>query len=332
VSGFLGSLLWVAEGKYISECATEETKGFYFSYFWAFYMQSQIFGNLIAALILGEMDQVSYFVIMSVIAFAASASFAFLRKPYKKQTLHQSVDIGASNYASSVELPPSPRGDGDSLVGPRGTAENGERTKFKEDIKRVWEMTSSRRMRMFLPQLLWIGVSIAVYTGILVPMINLSLKDVANSNTRFEYSMFAMVAFGLGEIVGGLLIGQVVDRRGSKLASLVNMGLVAFTVLLTLFYLSYLRYNLLVFLMAFMWGVEDGAVNTHCLEMLGFEFDDNTVPFSIFSMFEAVAVFVFQILQSFVGDSYGWYIGLTGLSGALMCGTTYFFEFRERSS
>lgn len=40
VSGFFGSLLWVAEGKYISDCATEETKGFYFSYFWAFYMQS----------------------------------------------------------------------------------------------------------------------------------------------------------------------------------------------------------------------------------------------------------------------------------------------------
>jgi hypothetical protein len=79
VSGFLGSLLWVAEGKYISDCASEETKGFYFSYFWAFYMQSQIFGNLLAALILGEMDQVSYFAIMAAVAFLASASFAFLR-------------------------------------------------------------------------------------------------------------------------------------------------------------------------------------------------------------------------------------------------------------
>ena len=40
VSGFLGSLLWVSEGKYISDCATDETKGFYFSYFWAIYMTS----------------------------------------------------------------------------------------------------------------------------------------------------------------------------------------------------------------------------------------------------------------------------------------------------
>ncbi len=81
VSGFFGCLRWVAEGKYISECATEETKGFYFSYFWAFYMQSQIFGNLSAALILGEMDQVSYFGIMAAVAFLASFSFAFLKNP-----------------------------------------------------------------------------------------------------------------------------------------------------------------------------------------------------------------------------------------------------------
>ena len=69
--------------------------------------------------------------------------------------------------------------------------------------------------------------------------------------------------------------------------------------------------------------------------MLGFEFDDNTEPFSIFSMFEAVAVFVFQIIQSGVSDtpeSYGWYILITGVLGSLMCGATYYFEFKEKNS
>lgn len=88
--------------------------------------------------------------------------------------------------------------------------------------------------------------------------------------------------------------------------------------------------------MAFMWGVQDGSVNTHCLEMLGFEFDDNTEPFSIFSMFEAFAVFIFQILQSLVedhdglGTNYEIYVGVTGITGALMCGCTYFFDFKEK--
>ena len=95
--------------------------------------------------------------------------------------------------------------------------------------------------------------------------------------------------------------------------------------------------------MAFLWGLEDGSVNTHCLEMLGFEFEDNTEPFSIFSMFEAFAVFFFQILQSFVdpgnksttdqiAENYFIYVAITGILGAFMCGTTYFFDFRKTHS
>jgi predicted MFS family arabinose efflux permease len=49
--------------------------------------------------------------------------------------------------------------------------------------------------------------------------------------------MMAMVAFGFGEIVGGLMIGQVVDRKNSKVASLVNLGLVAVTTVFTLIFL-----------------------------------------------------------------------------------------------
>jgi MFS family permease len=36
-NGITLAFLWVAQGNYISECATEATRGFYFSYFWAYY-------------------------------------------------------------------------------------------------------------------------------------------------------------------------------------------------------------------------------------------------------------------------------------------------------
>ena len=41
-----------ASGTYISDCAVESNKGFYYALFWAFYMGSQVFGNLIAAFVL----------------------------------------------------------------------------------------------------------------------------------------------------------------------------------------------------------------------------------------------------------------------------------------
>jgi hypothetical protein len=52
IDGIGDAIQWVANGVYISDCATESTKGFYFSYFMAYYMASQIFGSLIAAFVL----------------------------------------------------------------------------------------------------------------------------------------------------------------------------------------------------------------------------------------------------------------------------------------
>ncbi len=52
-NGFGEGIAQPASGKFISDCATESSKGFFFAYFWAFYMGSQMFGSLISAVILG---------------------------------------------------------------------------------------------------------------------------------------------------------------------------------------------------------------------------------------------------------------------------------------
>lgn len=83
VNGFGAGILWVAQGKYVGECATDTNKGFFFGYFWAFFMASQILGNLIAALILGRLAQSTYYVVMSIAAFSGTAIFLLLKKPEK---------------------------------------------------------------------------------------------------------------------------------------------------------------------------------------------------------------------------------------------------------
>jgi MFS family permease len=56
INGFAMGIVQPASGNYVSDCATEENKGFYFALFWSFYMGSQIFGSLIAAFVLGSFD------------------------------------------------------------------------------------------------------------------------------------------------------------------------------------------------------------------------------------------------------------------------------------
>ena len=77
--GLSEALLFVAQGKYIADCATERNKGFFFSYFWAFYMSSQIVGNYIAAKVLGRMTQTAYILIMTLTTVVFSIVFVFLK-------------------------------------------------------------------------------------------------------------------------------------------------------------------------------------------------------------------------------------------------------------
>jgi MFS family permease len=70
-----------ASGTYMSDCAIEENKGFYFAFFWAFYMGSQVFGNLIAAFVLGNFDQRYYVLVMCGLTLIACIMFFFLKAP-----------------------------------------------------------------------------------------------------------------------------------------------------------------------------------------------------------------------------------------------------------
>ena len=53
VNGFGAAVLWVSQGKYISQCAIAQNKGIFNGIFWAFYMSSNVLGNLMGAFVLG---------------------------------------------------------------------------------------------------------------------------------------------------------------------------------------------------------------------------------------------------------------------------------------
>ena len=74
------------------------------------------------------------------------------------------------------------------------------------------------------------------------------------SENKLERSMIAMVIFGLGEVVGGILIGLVIDRKGSRYVAIVNVLVVLLMTFSTLSFLGINKFNLLAFLMTFLWG------------------------------------------------------------------------------
>lgn len=122
-------------------------------------------------------------------------------------------------------------------------------------------------------------------------------------------------------------MGYLVDRYGSKRCVLYNLTLLSLMLIFTFSYLIVYKFSALAFVMCFLWGIQDGAVNTHCMEMLGFEFEDSSDAFAVFSMFQGIVCFSVQLIQSAVIDRNGFiiYTACIGIIGFVSLGLTYKF-------
>lgn len=82
-----------------------------------------------------------------------------------------------------------------------------------------------------------------------------------------------MVIFGVGELLGGLTQGYIIDYVGSKKTCFYNVVLIAIQGVVTIISIDQMQYNWMTFLMCFIWGFQDSSINTHVNQICGFEFE-----------------------------------------------------------
>ena len=132
--------------------------------------------------------------------------------------------------------------------------------------------------------------------------------------------------------MGAFFIGFFIDRIGSKLSTFINLGIIAIMGGVSLSYIYIEKWNVLAWLMCFFWGFQDSCINTHIQEVLGFEFDDNYTPFSLFNIWQCLFVVIFQFIEAgfkYNTRAYLIYTLVVVLIGFLFNSVTYFFPFRE---
>ena len=68
--------------------------------------------------------------------------------------------------------------------------------------------------------------------------------------------------------------------------------------------------------------------------MLGFEFDNNSEPYSVYNGTSAITTIIFELVNSAVTTQWAYftYSAVLGAVAITGCTVTLFFEFRERSS
>lgn len=120
----------------------------------------------------------------------------------------------------------------------------------------------SPRMRWLLPQIFWTGISIAYWSGLAATIIVRTIPDKSDSD-QLVASLLALSVLGAGEMVGSLIMAQVVDRLSSRAGVILNVINVVLVWLFSFLMISQNTEGALVYLFTFSWGFMDGAVNTH---------------------------------------------------------------------
>lgn len=70
------------------------------------------------------------------------------------------------------------------------------------------------RFLTFAPIIFFAGISMAVYAGLLIPMLARSMGPNVSDDVKTSQACFAMIGIGAGEIIGSLVNGKLNDYFG----------------------------------------------------------------------------------------------------------------------
>jgi MFS family permease len=81
-NGVAAGFLWVAQGTYINNCASDSNKGFYNSIFLlCTFGFAYILGNILATYIIKLLSEVYLFIILTVLSSAVTLYLCFMKAP-----------------------------------------------------------------------------------------------------------------------------------------------------------------------------------------------------------------------------------------------------------
>lgn len=93
-----------------------------------------------------------------------------------------------------------------------------------------------------------------------------------------------MIFFGSGELIGGLFVGKIRDNFGQKCAAIVVLLFTLIQSFVTIFQIINNKFGGITLIMTLIWGIQDSAINVLIYSILGFEFEDRSMPFSTLNL------------------------------------------------
>lgn len=121
------------------------------------------------------------------------------------------------------------------------------------------------KMVLCQPLIIWSGISMAIFGSVFISLMTRAMEnssvaypelaDPDNDTGRNQTALLTMVLLGVGEILGGQIIGYIKDKQGVRMATLFEIGLLLFATITILVFNHLNEFGFLAYLMCLVWGL-----------------------------------------------------------------------------
>lgn len=294
--GFGASVIWCAQGVYISNCAGQHeraaglplgsTLGFFNGIFFFIFQCNQVLGNLLAALLFQkDVSTSAIFIVMTTICGLGALTLTVLKPDVKGIT--PAPRTGTDNEAMGVvvEDTASPNSEGSAL------APAVDKTSLAFLFNHIWaslKMLLRVRMMVLIPVMIFAGLSQTFFFGDFPPLI----EDRA---TRF----YVLAVLGGFDAASSFLMGKLSDKAGRMLVLCIGTVTGGASILFLQQWSVDQDATYVFFLVAMALGMSDAVFHTQIYSILQRWFEGETEPaFANFKLFQAGSTAVAFLLRT----------------------------------
>jgi len=156
-----------------------------------------------SAFVIVNVNQTTFYCIMTCICILSSMFFLLLKKPRPVATgsTHEKAHE-PSDFDKKLESPTEAR----ISQAVQESSDN----KIGKELKETWQLLISLRMLKVIPLIVWSALSLSIFAAIFAPLLTATMFQWADDTSKQSQSvLLALVFLGLGEIIGGLAIGRI---------------------------------------------------------------------------------------------------------------------------
>jgi MFS family permease len=287
--------LWLCQAMYVNACADEQTKGLYNGLFLSIFQLSQILGGGLTTFVLGNTDQFTFYLILSVFGVISLVMITLIKAPVSTDAAGSQHEIAKSEKEETVN----------------------------EALEQFKEILYEPKYMFFFWGVFLSGAAVGCYVSFLGTSVQVTVNsdDFNEVNERIG---FALLALAIGEVVAGLTTGPLADRYDRlqlfNVTMIINETALMFTFLGCLF-----NSFGCALIGSFLWGYGETGIQTMINTLIGSMFGGKPELFSTSRFLQAAGFVYTTIVGIFLAESMPLFF-MTVIGGSL--GIFHFLYFK----